>query len=151
MIWIVNRQFFQFEIFILLNPFLPVFPFDPPENIRKPLVFWYFQGVKRTHWEEKGWKTFPDFKWTMLSFKSTWYFFWWMFVNPQLVTSFIYLFFYFSHAILISKKIILFEKTKRWSLVLPKLVQWLNKAFEKKRKRFLLLNLLVEYPWRNLL
>ena len=26
------------------NPFFPMFPFDPPENLRKPKVFWYFQG-----------------------------------------------------------------------------------------------------------
>ena len=42
------------EMIILLNtckvnPVFPNFPFDPPENIRKPLVFWYFQGdQKRT-------------------------------------------------------------------------------------------------------
>ena len=28
--------------------FFPVFPFDPPKNIRKPLVFWCFQ------WDQKG-------------------------------------------------------------------------------------------------
>ena len=32
----------------LLNPFLPnVPPFDPPENIRKPKVFWCFQGDQK--------------------------------------------------------------------------------------------------------
>ena len=30
--------------FISLTPFFPMFPFDPPENIRKPKVFLCFQG-----------------------------------------------------------------------------------------------------------
>ena len=29
-----------------------MFPLDPPENVRKPKVFWRFQGIKREHWEE---------------------------------------------------------------------------------------------------
>ena len=28
----------------LLTDFFQMFPFDPPENIRKPCVFWCFQG-----------------------------------------------------------------------------------------------------------
>ena len=31
-----------------------MFSFDPPEDITKPNVFWYFWGVKREHWEEIG-------------------------------------------------------------------------------------------------
>ena len=31
----------------LLTLFFPMFPFDPPENIRKPLVFWSFQGDQK--------------------------------------------------------------------------------------------------------
>ena len=114
-----------------------MFPFDPPENIRKPLVFWYFQWVKRKHWEEKGWKTFPDFKWTMLSFKSTWYFFWWMFVNPQLVTSFIYLFFYFSHAILISLRKSFFLKKQKDGLQFYQNLfsGWIKHLKKKKKKK----------------
>ena len=34
--------------------FFPRFFFDPLKNIRKPKVFWCFQGVKRDHWEKKG-------------------------------------------------------------------------------------------------
>ena len=30
-----------------LTLFLPVFPFDPPENIRKPLVFGCFEGNQK--------------------------------------------------------------------------------------------------------
>ena len=40
------------------SPFLtllfPVFPFDPPENIRKPLVFWFFQGNWKGTLRRKG-------------------------------------------------------------------------------------------------
>ena len=28
----------------ILTFFFPIFPFDPPKNIRKPKVFWCFQG-----------------------------------------------------------------------------------------------------------
>ena len=31
----------------LLTLFFPMFPFDLPENIRKPLVFWSFQGDQK--------------------------------------------------------------------------------------------------------
>ena len=31
-----------------------MFPFDPPENIRKPLVFWCFQGDQKETLERKG-------------------------------------------------------------------------------------------------
>ena len=33
--------------------FFPMFPFDPPENIRKPLVFWCFQGDQKGTFERK--------------------------------------------------------------------------------------------------
>ena len=54
---------------LTLTLFFPMFPFDPPENIRKPLSFltrvhirgkkcsWFsdvFREIKREHWEEKG-------------------------------------------------------------------------------------------------
>ena len=40
----------------LLTLLFPMFPFDPPENIRKPLVlvFDVFRRLKREHWKEKG-------------------------------------------------------------------------------------------------
>ena len=38
----------------LLTLFLPMFPFDPPENIRKPLVFWCFQGDQKGTLGRKG-------------------------------------------------------------------------------------------------
>ena len=31
-----------------------MFPVDPPEHIRKPDVFWCFQGDQKEHLEEKG-------------------------------------------------------------------------------------------------
>ena len=31
-----------------------MFPFDPPENIRKPLVFWYFQGDQEGTFSRRG-------------------------------------------------------------------------------------------------
>ena len=31
-----------------------MFPFDPPENIRKPLVFWCFQGDQKGTLGRKG-------------------------------------------------------------------------------------------------
>ena len=38
--WMINFGLFRWFILTL---FFPVLPFDPPENIRKPLVFWCFQ------------------------------------------------------------------------------------------------------------
>ena len=40
----------------MFNPFFPMFPFDTPENIRKPdQIFLIFSGeFKRKHWQEKG-------------------------------------------------------------------------------------------------
>ena len=35
-----------------VNPFLPIFPFDPPEN-RKPLAFWCFQEQQKRIWGRK--------------------------------------------------------------------------------------------------
>ena len=50
----------------LLTLFFPMFPFDPPENIRKPKVFWCFQGYQKgtlrrkgLMWDPKDW-AFPD-------------------------------------------------------------------------------------------
>ena len=34
--------------------FFPMFPFDLPENNRKPLVFWYFQGDQKGTLGRKG-------------------------------------------------------------------------------------------------
>ena len=37
-----------------LTLFFPLFPFDPPENIRKPKVFWCFQGDQKGTLGRKG-------------------------------------------------------------------------------------------------
>ena len=37
-----------------LTLYFPMFPFDPPENIRKPLVFWCFQGDQKGTLGSKG-------------------------------------------------------------------------------------------------
>ena len=37
-----------------LTLFFPMFPFDPPENIRKPGFLMFSGGSKREHWQEKG-------------------------------------------------------------------------------------------------
>ena len=39
-------------LFLIL--LLTMFPFDPPENITKSLVFWCYRGIKRKPWEGKG-------------------------------------------------------------------------------------------------
>ena len=39
---------------LVFNPFLPIFPFDPPENITKPKVFLYFQGYQKGALGRKG-------------------------------------------------------------------------------------------------
>ena len=39
-----------------VNPFLPNVPFRFPENIRKPKVFWCFQGDQKRTFERKGLK-----------------------------------------------------------------------------------------------
>ena len=39
------------RVYLLITVSFPVFPFDPPGNIRKPFVF---RGIQREHWEEKG-------------------------------------------------------------------------------------------------
>ena len=44
---ILKIQIWVGEKLIYLNPFFPMFPFDPPENIRKRLVFRYFQGDQK--------------------------------------------------------------------------------------------------------
>ena len=38
----------------LLTLYFPMFHFDPPENIRKPLVFWCFQGDQKGTLGSKG-------------------------------------------------------------------------------------------------
>ena len=50
------------------NPFLLNVLFWSPENVRKHLVFWRFQGIKREHWEEKVWS--PLSQWAFASSKS---------------------------------------------------------------------------------
>ena len=35
-----------------LTLFIPMFPVDPPENIRKPWFSDVFRGIKKEHWEE---------------------------------------------------------------------------------------------------
>ena len=37
-----------------LTRFFPKFPFDPPETIRKPLVFWYLQADQKGTLGKKG-------------------------------------------------------------------------------------------------
>ena len=37
-----------------LTLYFPMFPFDPPENIRKPKVFWCFQGDQKGTLGSKG-------------------------------------------------------------------------------------------------
>ena len=44
-----NLDVYKKNLFSLTLSF-QMFPFDPPESIRKPLVFSCFQGVKREHW-----------------------------------------------------------------------------------------------------
>ena len=39
---------------MLLTLFFPMFPFDPPENIRKPKAFSCFQGDQKGTLERKG-------------------------------------------------------------------------------------------------
>ena len=41
---------------VLLTLFFPMFAFDPPENIRKPLVFLCFQGHQKGTLGRKGLK-----------------------------------------------------------------------------------------------
>ena len=41
---------------MILTLFFPMFPFDPPENIRKPKVFWCFQGDQKGTLGSKGLK-----------------------------------------------------------------------------------------------
>ena len=44
---------FLFSLYVTLTLFFTLFPFDPPENIRKPLVFWCFQGDQKGTLERK--------------------------------------------------------------------------------------------------
>ena len=44
--------------YIRLTLFFPMFPFDPTENIRKPKVFWCFQGGSKGYTGKKRVKTF---------------------------------------------------------------------------------------------
>ena len=41
-----------------LTLFFPMFPFDPPENIKKPAVFICFQGDQKGILGRKGFKIF---------------------------------------------------------------------------------------------
>ena len=38
----------------VLDPFFPMLPFDPIENIRKPLAFYIFRGIKKLKAKVKG-------------------------------------------------------------------------------------------------
>ena len=40
----------------ILTLYFPMFPFDSPENIRKPFVFWCFQGDQKGTLGSKGLK-----------------------------------------------------------------------------------------------
>ena len=63
----VSHLFFDLPVFLFfkilaLTLFFPMFPFDPPENIRKPKVFWCFQGdQKRTLGRKRLVFSFPSF------------------------------------------------------------------------------------------
>ena len=57
-IWVYIYIYFQMEVFnacllkliwIDVNPFLPYVSVWYPKNIRKPKVFWFFQGFKRVN------------------------------------------------------------------------------------------------------
>ena len=57
-IWVYIYIYFQMEVFnacllkliwIDVNPFLPYVSLWYPKNIRKPKVFWFFQGFKRVN------------------------------------------------------------------------------------------------------
>ena len=39
----------------VMTLFFPMFPFDPPENIRTKCFPDVFRGIKTKHWEGKGW------------------------------------------------------------------------------------------------
>ena len=49
-IWNTRLSWNGWKSAIILTFFFPVFPFDPPENIRFSDVF---RGIKREHWEKK--------------------------------------------------------------------------------------------------
>ena len=46
-----------------------MFPFDPPENIRKPLVFGYFQGDQKGTLGRKG---VIVLRWDKILLRKTW-------------------------------------------------------------------------------
>ena len=46
--------FIKAKIVVTLSLFFPMFPFDPLENIRKPLVFRCFQGDQKETLGRKG-------------------------------------------------------------------------------------------------
>ena len=51
----LNLEFNHYiQLVIKLTLFFPMFPFDPPENIRKSLVFWCFQGDQKGILGRKG-------------------------------------------------------------------------------------------------
>ena len=49
---------YYFELLLFLTLFFPIFPFDPPENIRKPNFSDVFRGIKKDHWKENAWTQF---------------------------------------------------------------------------------------------
>ena len=52
-IWRQKKVFDQlFEWTATLTHFSQCSLLNPPENIRKPKVFWCFQGDQREHWKE---------------------------------------------------------------------------------------------------
>ena len=58
MIKVTNKSEYNshYAILVLLlsTIFCPMFPFDHPKNIRKPLVFWCSQGDQKETLETKG-------------------------------------------------------------------------------------------------
>ena len=52
----VTTSWNKINHFPILTLFFPMLPFDPPENIRKPSVFWCFQGDQKGTLGRKGLK-----------------------------------------------------------------------------------------------
>ena len=50
----IKNQYPLFYVSLRLTLFFPMFPFDPPENIRKPLGFGCFQGDQEGTLGRKG-------------------------------------------------------------------------------------------------
>ena len=54
--WSSKLRFNKGKTLFILAHFFPMFPFDPPENERKPKVFWRFQGDQKGTFGRNGLK-----------------------------------------------------------------------------------------------